>query len=96
MITEKELKLVDELRAKQNRLKSALNSFDSQYVKTVVGLVSVNAASSYSVDKSDHSDFFQTELAVIRDELTVLAKAKLSHSLKEIELELSKYIGEPA
>ncbi|MCP4476895.1 MAG: hypothetical protein GY818_02245 [Planctomycetaceae bacterium] len=95
MITEKELKIANCLRGEKSEIGSLIRAFESEYVWASVGIVDINNSDRTNPKKSEHAKFFHNHMTDIKQELNKLAIDRLKHRLKEINLELSKYIKKP-
>ena len=95
MITVTELRRVQELNAARYKFATILKQFDSPHVWAKIGIVDINGADKREPKPSEHASFFHNEMRGFVDELSLLVIDKLTHKIKEIDLELSQYIKEP-
>jgi len=93
MITESQLRRIDELRGDKEKVESLLRSFSSKHVWARVGIVDINGAATRDPRPSDHARFFHTEMKNLVDELSDVVIQKLKHKSKAIDLELSQYVA---
>ena len=96
MITEKQLRKVDELRGKKAKVDALLRSFNSQHVWARVGIVDINGAATRDPKPSEHAPFFHTEMKSLVDEMSNYVIKKLEHEAKSIDLEISQYVTKDA
>ena len=94
MISMEEFELANDLYTKRERLRSILDDFDSEYVKTVVGLVSVNAASKHKVQGCDDADWLHQSFPRIENTLNDLARRLIKMELDDIQKLLANLVKE--
>ncbi len=92
MITENEYREVIQLKNEKSAVQDLLRGFESQYVASSVGIVDINSAAKREPKPSDSAAFFHNHFAGYVKELNQKVVAKMQHRVKEIDLELSKYI----
>jgi hypothetical protein len=91
MITPDELYEVNKLKRLKEDYTDCLDSFDSEYVTSKVGIVGINT-NSPTITKA--SEFFYYHFKGLEAELTEVVKAKLVAEIAEIDLKIAVYIGE--
>lgn len=91
MITKDEYIKLNSLIDKQQKLQGVLRSFDSKHVWAKIGLVAVNGASQYKVEKHDDADFIHS-IKNIETELTTRGIELIKAELLHVEAEISKYL----
>jgi hypothetical protein len=92
MITEKELRRVNELNEKKHRITSLLRSIQSEHVWARIGIVDINSASTHDPNPSEHAEFFHNQMKHLVDEFTEEVVTRLNHEVKNIDNELSQYV----
>lgn len=92
MITEAELRKVDELRRMQHKLTQLINKFNSQYVAVRVGIVDINSSAPNDPKPSEYANFFHNYTKEIMNDLSDQALNRLAERLRSVELELNQYI----
>ena len=92
MITSKELKRANELVDQINRLEEILRHFDSPYVETTIGLVTVNAASKHKTGESEDANYFQSEHQDMVTALKNICRKKIEEKVAKAKVSLCQII----
>jgi len=93
MITEEEFKKTKALFSERDRLLDILRGFESPYIETTVGLVSVNSASKNDTDENDNSSYFHFNYPEIEKKLKEITRGLIEQELGAIRVELARFVA---
>jgi len=93
MISEGELRLVNDLNQKKMQVHTLIQRMKSPYVKSSIGIVDINSASPREPKPSEYSRFFNNEMSDFMEELNERLMSQLECDLKKIDADIAKYIA---
>lgn len=94
MLTMKEIREVNALIEQRHQIEKILKSFNSPYVKCSMGLIDLNSASPEEPKPCDEAKLFHLNFPQLVKDLNNKATEAIKFKIKEIDLQLSKYVKE--
>ena len=94
MLRIEEVKKVNSLLEQKRKYEKILRSFESSYIRTSIGLINIYSSSPKSPGLYEDAGIFDNCFGELVEKLNEITVKEISHKIKEIEIELSKYLEE--